>query len=905
MLRHDLQPVGEVLKRPPTNRGSATSNSAFPPEDPLFPSANSLSTTTQHQEYTSRLASDLLGKYNRVDFPPPLYQQDIWYPGNLLEVIKFILSIECPPMQEPEFQFQFSQEAAHHNWDTLSKYDNLGQALEATSNTQLSYGSEFRDPNLLQLIFLNHPLWKCLKQQLQEGVSYPSIELPENASRQDLLDAFEFGNHKGVGKNKEFFQNAMKEEVLCGWQLPIPRQKVLLIKGALMSPMNVVEQKSINEKGEIIDKQRLTHDQGMKFSSGTSVNSRVIEEEIQDPMYGFCLLRIIHTIIDFRLRFPSKRIFMNKIDYKAAYRRSHLNWKLAIQTITQCTDSNLAFIALRMTFGGAPNPSFWGNISESVIDLANALLQCKEWDPSTLHSPLQHRLPTEPKQSPNSKLATALPIDVDVLPSDNGKADIYIDDGITITVEKDDEDLSNLNKAAAAVLLAMHVVGRPDDEKDPIKRKNLCSLSKLAAEGTLAEMLVILGWQIDSRLLLVILPYDKFKAWTTSIEQMISSKRSSFKELESTVGRLGHVTFIIPYMKHFMSRIRAKMKQAQNRRHIKLNSEVVEDLKLHLQFLKFAHEGINMNLITFRKVTHVYRTDACPFGIGGYSHKGRAWRFYIPKNLQFRMTLNMLEFVASIISPWVDILEGNLPPFSCILSLTDSSTTAGWLHKSNFQESETEHPSLSQAKLKLARDHALRIFTQQCKDYSQWFPGDENDLADSLSRDFHFSNEFLTSLYHDKIPEQTPKNLQISPLPQEIESYLYSMLQSLPENTQQHERHKMSSIALGLVGNNSSRKLASQRTTSSSTNFRNNTEQSSYQHSSKLSEIDIFLQTLASPWSARLSELPWTTYARPSETTTDQIQNSTQTRSLADFYNSSSKAIKTKTHQKNTKKQSL
>jgi hypothetical protein len=33
----------------------------------------------------------------------------------------------------------------------------------------------------------------------------------------------------------------------------------------------------------------------------------------------------------------------------------------------------------------------------------------------------------------------------------------------------------------------------------------------------------------------------------------------------------------------------------------------------------------------------------------------------------------------------------------------------------------------------------------EIQDYSQWFPGIENNVADSLSRNFHLSDENLTA----------------------------------------------------------------------------------------------------------------------------------------------------------------
>ena len=125
-----------------------------------------------------------------------------------------------------------------------------------------------------------------------------------------------------------------------------------------------------------------------------------------------------------------------------------------------------------------------------------------------------------------------------------------------------------------------------------------------------------------------------------------------------------------------------------------------------------------MNLISFRKPTHVYRSDACPWGLGGYSHFGRAWRFEIPENLLFRATLNMLEFLASCIGPWIDILKNNLPPLSCTLLETDSTTTAGWLRELNFKDNKEEEIH-ENCKLSLAQDHALCLLTNNVNGFQE------------------------------------------------------------------------------------------------------------------------------------------------------------------------------------------
>ena len=76
----------------------------------------------------------------------------------------------------------------------------------------------------------------------------------------------------------------------------------------------------------------------------------------------------------------------------------------------------------------------------------------------------------------------------------------------------------------------------------------------------------------------------------------------------------------------------------------------------------------------------------------------------------------------------------------------------------------------------VSRAHALQMLKNKVKTYSQWFPGDANDLVDSLSRDFHYSDNVLTSLLQKHIPSQVSKDFKVCPLLQEIESLLYALL---------------------------------------------------------------------------------------------------------------------------------
>ena len=71
---------------------------------------------------------------------------------------------------------------------------------------------------------------------------------------------------------------------------------------------------------------------------------------------------------------------------------------------------------------------------------------------------------------------------------------------------------------------------------------------------------------------------------------------------------------------------------AKNCQKIKINQTCVKDLILTLS--GYYKGGIDMNLIAFCSPTHIYWSDSCLFGLGGYSNEGYAsWRFEIPDDL--------------------------------------------------------------------------------------------------------------------------------------------------------------------------------------------------------------------------------------------------------------------------------
>mmetsp|Transcript_13122 Transcript_13122/g.27842 ORF Transcript_13122/g.27842 Transcript_13122/m.27842 type:complete len:87 (-) Transcript_13122:578-838(-) len=83
--------------------------------------------------------------------------------------------------------------------------------------------------------------------------------------------------------------------------------------------MNIMHQNTIDEYGRIAEKDQLTHNQSYKFSSETSVNSRVEKELLLPCMFSNYIKRLANWAVAAQRMYPNARIFWSKIDVKSAY----------------------------------------------------------------------------------------------------------------------------------------------------------------------------------------------------------------------------------------------------------------------------------------------------------------------------------------------------------------------------------------------------------------------------------------------------------------------------------------------------------------------------------------------------------------------------------------------------------
>jgi hypothetical protein len=213
------------------------------------------------------------------------------------------------------------------------------------------------------------------------------------------------------------------------------------------------------------------------------------------------------------------------------------------------------------------------------------------------------------------------------------------------------------------------------------------------------------------------------------------------------------------------------------------------------------------------------RQDACEHGIGGINLTSKfAWRWEIPEKLCLRVTLNTLEYIVGYVGCWMEFHETDVAELEVILCQGNSTSAAGWIRKSNFDE------EIQSLQLEIARALATMFMEHNTSLYSQWFRGDWNDVSDSCSRDHHLSEQELTELLLSTVPDQVLMDFVFVSLPPELISKLTTWLLKLPKMKQSPKRPLRSKMATGAttlstsMTSNSLTTLSSQSSTLTSNN---------------------------------------------------------------------------------------
>jgi hypothetical protein len=173
-------------------------------------------------------------------------------------------------------------------------------------------------------------------------------------------------------------------------------------------------------------------------------------------------------------------------------------------------------------------------------------------------------------------------------------------------------------------------------------------------------------------------------------------------------------------------------------------------------------------------------------------------------------------------------------------------------------------------------------------------------VADSLSRDFHLNDSDLSHLILSSIPFQAPFGLKIKPLPNEISSWLTSLLQNLPEKERWSKEPTQSSLWHGKDTKPTSIPLGSHMTATSII-FHETINIKYWVHSARQSEKVDFILNHAGLINQTQLDPPWTMYHRPSSWLTDLIPDSIEMENLLLYYKGNSEDTNPQISRENAK----
>ena len=841
-----------------------------------------ISTRSQPQEPPTRATSDMIMSIGPQD-PEAWLTQDMekFFPivlkppdfdqtprPKLCRLLVAVSEMKEETPAKDNFRYERTQEAAEHNTEIIKRYGcDLEHCFQSMKNSTLSPGSEFRNVDHLKLLIGRHPYWPNIHKTLTEGALPPVKAEPHDmARRTENAAQIERGNHKSARDDKDLLHNHIEKHIKKGYVLPITAEVAPRLRHARIIPMSIQHQHSIDADGLRIAKTRPVQDQTFSNGHCPSTNDLTDDDQLTDLVYGKCLDRIFHWIVATRSKHPNRAIFISKFDIDAAYLRINSHPRTCARTVV-IDEDGIAHIYLRLTFGGKPNPAIFCEVSEVATDLANEILLSDEWHPDIVSGPLKDYI-GKPKREPDDvPFAPSAPMAVDPQPNDNGKVDVFVDDLIATFLDS----LRNIERVPAVIPLVLSLLGRPVSDDEPIDRNEFLSIIKLLAEGTPAEIQTVLGWILDTRRLLVQLPQDKYDEWINDIDTIIKGKQCQWKLFQTVKGRLNHCGSTIPHLRHFLNRMHEfETRQGGNSRNensfVRVPHDIKEDLALHKEFLGMSREGVSMNLLTARRPTHVFASDSCKetnglAGMGGYSvTSGRAWRFKFPDHVANspHISNNLLEYMATVVTIWIDQLHGDIPPESSVLSTSDSSSSVGWLRKSSFRHYQPGHEKVSRHVARMAIEGKWALNPQHLR-------GIWNKVSDILSRWFHMTDDEILTHLRTHLHSQIPKTFQLFHLPKQITAWISSIVEStIASGTARPKPASKSTTGPGDDGLNTSSSLESTMTPSWTTSNTPEPKQHSSNSSSSECALPNLQQIVMKNYVATLSEKPLASWWRAS-----------------------------------------
>jgi hypothetical protein len=212
------------------NAPSVKNPSPFPQNKPNAPSVKTPSPFPQKEPEPNAPSVENPSPFPQKASNPndaPSVEAHSYWPDEIIPIIKSILSTITSSPKPSLFTFVLSLEAAHKNYCVIKRFNNnLGKALKAQQDSPLGYGSKFQKADVLEPLFHLHPKWERFKNLLKDGSGWPLAKISKEDRVKGVEEALTFGNHKGATKQPDLLKLLINNDVIHGFALSLPLNKI-------------------------------------------------------------------------------------------------------------------------------------------------------------------------------------------------------------------------------------------------------------------------------------------------------------------------------------------------------------------------------------------------------------------------------------------------------------------------------------------------------------------------------------------------------------------------------------------------------------------------------------------------------------------------------------------------------
>ena len=151
--------------------------------------------------------------------------------------------------------------------------------------------------------------------------------------RQSTIERY---RKSALGKCVIIIATKTAQKVEKRWFITTLPNHALKIPNLEIALLVLSRQARINEREEIIDKDRVTHDFYFPvIASETSINEQMKRDKFAETHYGNMHKKLINSIRNMQVNYSTTGILIIKYDFKRAYQRQHLSAQSEIHSATQ------------------------------------------------------------------------------------------------------------------------------------------------------------------------------------------------------------------------------------------------------------------------------------------------------------------------------------------------------------------------------------------------------------------------------------------------------------------------------------------------------------------------------------------------------------------------------------------